>query len=88
MTESKLVQWYEDQSIFITGATGFMGKILVEKLLRSCPSAKIYVLIRAKKGKTAQQRLNDFLDCPVSYEIEIILPLSVKGGKDLKEYFY
>lgn len=66
MTESQLTKWYGDQTIFITGATGFMGKIMVEKLLRSCPSSKLCLLIRAKKGKTPQQRVNDFLECAVS----------------------
>jgi FlaA1/EpsC-like NDP-sugar epimerase len=37
------------RSIFITGATGFVGKVLVEKLLRSCPDiAKIYILVRGE----------------------------------------
>lgn len=66
MTDSRISQWYGGQNIFITGATGFMGKILVEKLLRSCPSAKLFLLIRAKKGKTPEQRIDDLLRCSVS----------------------
>lgn len=35
-----------------------MGKVLIEKLLRSCPDLnRIFVLIRAKKDKTPEQRL-------------------------------
>jgi FlaA1/EpsC-like NDP-sugar epimerase len=26
-------EWYTDKNIFITGATGFIGKVLLEKLL-------------------------------------------------------
>lgn len=35
--------------IFVTGGTGFMGKVLLEKLLRDCGDVKsIYVLLRSK----------------------------------------
>lgn len=62
--------FYRDRSIFITGATGFMGKVLVEKLLRSCPDIKnIYLLMRPKKGQNVQERLQELLNGPV-----IILP--------------
>jgi len=63
---SDIPRWYAGQKIFVTGATGFMGKILVEKLLRCCPDVStIYIIIRNKKGRTATQRLEDFLNCPV-----------------------
>ena len=40
-----------------------MGKITIEKLLRSCPEIDtIYCLARAKKGKTAQERIDALLD--------------------------
>lgn len=31
---SSIQEFYKDATVFITGATGFLGKILVEKLLR------------------------------------------------------
>ncbi|XP_037955085.1 putative fatty acyl-CoA reductase CG5065 [Teleopsis dalmanni] len=51
---SQIAEWYAGKNILITGATGFMGKVLVEKLLRSCPKLnKLYLLIRHKKGVDA-----------------------------------
>lgn len=68
MEPSEIVNYYKNKSIFITGATGFLGKVLIEKLLRSCPDVKkIYVLVRHKKGNTPQQRVNEILNCPVCF---------------------
>ncbi|TMW48389.1 hypothetical protein DOY81_006518 [Sarcophaga bullata] len=59
-------QFYAGRSVFITGGTGFMGKVLVEKLLRSCPDIKnIYLLIRPKRGQEVSARLNELLDAPL-----------------------
>ena len=50
--------FYRDKIIFITGTTGFVGKVVLEKILRSLSSFKmIYIMVRSKKGQTGQQRL-------------------------------
>lgn len=47
----KISEFYSGKSILITGATGFCGKVLVEKLLRDCGGLeKIYVVAREKKN--------------------------------------
>ncbi|XP_053663920.1 putative fatty acyl-CoA reductase CG5065 [Anopheles marshallii] len=49
--------------VFITGGSGFMGKVLIEKLLRSCPQiARVFVLMRAKRGKALDERLKTITD--------------------------
>lgn len=64
---SSVSEWYSGKNVFITGATGFMGKILIEKLLRSCQDIqKIYLLIRHKRGKSPKQRVDDLINIPVS----------------------
>jgi len=70
MEKSTIGEFYRDRSVFITGATGFLGKVLVEKLLRSCPGIKtLYLLIRPKSGHDIQTRLQEFTKNPIFDEI-------------------
>ena len=63
---ASIAEFYSDRTIFITGVTGFMGKVLLEKLLRSCPCvSKVYVLIRPKKGQDVKTRLTQLLESKV-----------------------
>ncbi|NXE88224.1 FACR1 reductase, partial [Menura novaehollandiae] len=53
-------EYYEGKNVLMTGATGFMGKVLLEKLLRSCPKVKaVYVLVRNKAGQTPEARIEE-----------------------------
>ncbi|KAL6427481.1 hypothetical protein ACFW04_008770 [Cataglyphis niger] len=63
---SPIQEFYYGQSIFLTGGTGFMGKLLIEKLLRTCSGvASIYLLVRPKKGKDVHQRTEEIFDDPL-----------------------
>ncbi|XP_049883830.1 fatty acyl-CoA reductase 1-like [Pectinophora gossypiella] len=56
-------EFYKGKHILITGATGFVGKALVEKLLRSCKGVStIYLLMRQKKGLTSEERLKELIN--------------------------
>ena len=58
-----LSDFYHNKVIFITGATGFIGKCLLEKLLRSFESVgRIYLLVRAKKGVSNETRLSQIFE--------------------------
>ena len=68
MANSDIVGFYRDRSIFITGATGFMGKVLVEKLLRCCPGVKtLYLLMRPKAGNDIRTRLEELVSTKVRH---------------------
>ena len=42
--------------ILVTGATGFLGTAVVERLLRSVPDCEVAVLVRPGQQTTAAQR--------------------------------
>ncbi|KAF9814368.1 hypothetical protein SFRURICE_000441 [Spodoptera frugiperda] len=56
----RIADTFSGMKVLITGGTGFMGKVLVEKLLRKCPDIdQILLFVRSKKGKNPKQRLEE-----------------------------
>ncbi|PSN29015.1 putative fatty acyl-CoA reductase [Blattella germanica] len=66
-------EFYKGKNVFITGGTGFIGRVLIEKLLRSCPDiGNIYVLIRRRKGVDIWDRVDELVNLPVSVGYPIL----------------
>jgi alcohol-forming fatty acyl-CoA reductase len=54
----EIKKFYSNKTIFISGCTGFLAKITLEKIIRTCSDfKKIFVVMRDKKGFTLQERL-------------------------------
>lgn len=64
--EQSITETFKNGTVFITGSTGFLGKLLTEKLLRSCFVKNIAILVRSKKGFNANQRVADIYKQTVS----------------------
>ncbi|GFY49786.1 fatty acyl-CoA reductase [Trichonephila inaurata madagascariensis] len=61
---SQVAEFFKDRCVFITGVSGFVGKVLLEKLLRSCERVRtVYVLMRHKDGQDPRQRLDELFTC-------------------------
>ncbi|KAL9373841.1 hypothetical protein Peur_033461 [Populus x canadensis] len=55
-----IVKFLRGKGLFISGATGFLAKVLIEKILRTMPDVgKIYVLIKAESKEAAITRLKN-----------------------------
>ncbi|XP_039762785.1 putative fatty acyl-CoA reductase CG5065 [Pararge aegeria] len=73
-----VAEYYAGKSVFITGGTGFLGKVLLERLLSTCGSIdKIYLLVREKKGQPIQVRLKQLLDVPLFDNLKRVKPSSL-----------
>ncbi|KAG5676201.1 hypothetical protein PVAND_006050 [Polypedilum vanderplanki] len=80
-------EFYKDKTIFITGGSGFMGKVLIEKLLYSCSDLKqIIILMRVKRGKNEMARVKEFEALPLFKRImdekpEVMKKILVVSGE-------
>jgi thioester reductase-like protein len=64
---SKIQAYFADKTVLVTGATGFLGKAIVEKILRSLPDLRrLYLLIRP------QQRGNRTIPALERFESEVL----------------
>ncbi|KAL8048991.1 hypothetical protein ABFX02_07G103650 [Erythranthe guttata] len=76
-----IVKFFRGKNIFITGGTGLLGKALVEKILRSTPVGKIYVLVKADDQETALDRITREL-----INSELFKCLEEKHGKYYRDF--
>lgn len=66
LTGQELMDFYRDSVLLITGGTGFLGKILLQKLLPTFPIKRIYLLVRKKNTQSVEERLEEFYQDSVS----------------------
>ncbi|KAJ3691708.1 hypothetical protein LUZ61_020872 [Rhynchospora tenuis] len=82
MEGSNIAGYFKGKSVLITGSTGFLGKVLVEKILRVEPEVKkIFLLVRAQDTESAKQR--------VQSEVigkELFKVLKEKHGKEFNRF--
>jgi len=59
--------FYAGKVVLLSGVTGFVGKVLLEKLMRSCPDIKkFYIMVRPKRNKRPMDRIkNEILSSPM-----------------------
>ncbi|KAF3421944.1 hypothetical protein E2986_04187 [Frieseomelitta varia] len=81
---TEIQSFYKGKIIFVTGGTGFMGKVLIEKLLYSCSDLnKIFILIRPKRGRTPEIRVDEMFKLPMFQRIRKQKPEMLKKVKAL-----
>lgn len=74
---SPIRNFFRGKTVFLTGGTGFLGKLFIEKLLQ-CEVREIVLLVRSKRGRTPRERLQRQLERePVSFVLKI--PAATSG---------
>ncbi|XP_015921824.1 fatty acyl-CoA reductase 1 [Parasteatoda tepidariorum] len=67
----RVPDFYNGKSIFITGAAGYLGVIILETLLRACPGiCSIYILLREKKGIQPECRKDAIFKRKIFYKLK------------------
>ncbi|XP_057659288.1 fatty acyl-CoA reductase wat-like [Diorhabda carinulata] len=61
--------FYKNKNILLTGGTGFLGKLIIEKLLRTCDVEGVYLIVKSKKGLTPEERIKNLIDEPVMAKV-------------------
>ncbi|XP_043595366.1 putative fatty acyl-CoA reductase CG5065 isoform X2 [Bombus pyrosoma] len=76
---NSIEEFYAGTGVLVTGATGFVGKGLLEKLMRVCPRVTvIFLLIRPKSNQTIEQRFKKLINDPIYDDVRAKYP-SVLG---------
>ena len=73
-------------TVLLTGASGYIGSLVLEKLLRTTRPKRIYVLLRSKNGQDTSSRLLKLFKCsPVFHLIrnESLLSLATPVAGDV-----
>ncbi|XP_068986761.1 putative fatty acyl-CoA reductase CG5065 [Bombus flavifrons] len=82
---NSLEEFYAGSGILVTGSTGFVGKGLLEKLIRICPRiSAIFILIRPKTNETIEQRFKKLIDDPIYDDIKAKHPSALNKVYPMK----
>ena len=61
-SQVRVADWYAGKCVLVTGATGFVGKVVAEALLRKVPNiSAILLLVRPNAKATPTQRFTELL---------------------------
>ncbi|XP_013143172.1 PREDICTED: fatty acyl-CoA reductase 1-like isoform X2 [Papilio polytes] len=72
--DSDVQAFYRQKTIFVTGGTGFLGKLLIEKLFRTCDLKRVYLLIRSKMNCSPVERLSDITNDSIFDSVRRVNP--------------
>eukprot|EP01087_Luapelamoeba_hula_P000729 TRINITY_DN1053_c0_g2_i1.p1 TRINITY_DN1053_c0_g2~~TRINITY_DN1053_c0_g2_i1.p1 ORF type:complete len:581 (+),score=85.60 TRINITY_DN1053_c0_g2_i1:63-1805(+) len=66
---SVIVPFFRQHAVLLTGVTGYVGKVLLWKLLKTCGPRVVYVIIREKRNQSPQERFDkEVLKSPIFKE--------------------
>lgn len=68
---SEIQHFYKNKIILLTGATSFVGELLLERILRLLPVKQVYVIIRKKADVDAASRCSSLLESQVLFSTKL-----------------
>ncbi|KAL5075950.1 hypothetical protein RYX36_014934 [Vicia faba] len=74
--------FFKGKTILVTGATGFLAKVFIEKILRIQPDIqKLYILLRASNSDLAAHCLQNEV-----FDIDLFRVLRAELGEDFNSF--
>ncbi|WIA40444.1 hypothetical protein OEZ86_013801 [Tetradesmus obliquus] len=77
-------QEFDGAVVFITGASGYIGSVVLEQLLRTTNVAKVYLLLRPRRGQSIQARADALLQGALFHKVrdstKLLQKVQVMGG--------
>ncbi|KAG6534979.1 hypothetical protein ZIOFF_008893 [Zingiber officinale] len=81
--EKSIVDFFKAKTILVTGSTGFLAKMFVEKLLRvQADVERVFLLIRAADAASAMQRLEDEVRTGLIPEKRLSMGETLRSGSN------
>jgi HAD superfamily hydrolase (TIGR01490 family) len=64
VTQPRIADALAGKKVLLTGVTGFVGEALLERILHDLPDTSVVVVVRARGGASAEQRVQHLLTKP------------------------
>src|SRR5579875_3456179 len=64
LVTERLVDALAGRHVLLTGATGFVGEALLERMLHDLPDTRVTLVVRARGATSAEQRVHQLLQGP------------------------
>lgn len=55
--------------MLITGASGYIGSVVLEQLLRTTDVGQVHLLLRPRRGQDIQDRADKLLQGPIFHKV-------------------
>lgn len=68
-TSYSIKREFSGATVFMTGASGYIGSVLLEQLLRTTDVAAVYLLLRPRRGVSTQQRADALLQGALFHKV-------------------
>lgn len=62
---------FDGAVVFITGASGYIGSVVLEQLLRTTNVATVYLLLRPRRGQDIQARADALLQGALFHKVHM-----------------
>lgn len=71
---------FDGAVVLITGASGYIGSVVLEQLLRTTNVARVFLLLRPRRGQSIQQRAKALLQGPLFHKVILLVVLAVSAA--------